>query len=371
MTATVFIDGAEGTTGLEIRERLQGRDEFELIVLDEAWRKDEAARRDAFHAADFAVLCLPDAAARPAVALAEGGQARLIDASRAHRVAEGWTYGFPELVGREAVAGASRISNPGCYPTGFLALVAPLVRAGLLPADWPYTVHAVSGYSGGGKALIARLAGDSDIAWRGYGLALGHKHVPEMQKWAGLIHAPLFSPAVIPAHRGMAVEVPVPLAALPHASSPEAMLAELTEFYADAPVVTVAEGTPEDGEILLRASAEPNDAMTLHVFAGSEGIRLVALLDNLGKGASGAAMQSLNLMAGLEETAGLRLYNSSPSMSWGGGNRRKPIDGGVPPRQRRLAPPPLHHPLRGRSPSPFGCAKWGGTKLNPPPRSSP
>ena len=307
MTATVFIDGAEGTTGLEIRERLEGRTEFDLIVLDEARRKDEAARREAFHAADFAVLCLPDDAARQAVALAERSKVRLIDASSAHRVAAGWTYGFPELVGREAVASAERVSNPGCYPTGFLALVAPLVRAGLLAADWPYTVHAVSGYSGGGKALIARFEADRDIAWRGYGLSLGHKHVPEMQKWAGLAHAPLFAPAVVPAHRGMAVEVPVPLAALPHASSPEAMLAELAECYAGSRIVRVAADTPADGEILLRASAEPSDAMSLHVFAGAEGIRLVALLDNLGKGASGAAVQSLNLMAGLDETAGLRL----------------------------------------------------------------
>ena len=307
MTATVFVDGAEGTTGLEIRERLQGRAEFELIVLDEAKRKDETARRDAFHAADFAVLCLPDAAARDAVALAQGSKARLIDASSAHRVAEGWTYGFPELVGRDAVARADRVSNPGCYPTGFLALVAPLIRVGLLPADWPYTVHAVSGYSGGGKGLIARFEADREIAWRGYGLGQGHKHVPEMQKWAGLAHAPLFSPAVVPTHRGMAVEVPVPLAALPHASSPEAMLAELAEFYAGSRIVLVVADAPSDGEILLRASAEPSDAMTLHVLAGGEGIRLIALLDNLGKGASGAAVQSLNLMAGLQETAGLRL----------------------------------------------------------------
>ena len=310
MTATLFVDGASGTTGLEIRERLRGRAEFTVIVLDDAKRKDDAARREAFHAADFAVLCLPDDAAREAVALATGSKARLIDASSAHRVAAGWAYGFPELVGREAVASADRVSNPGCYPTGFLALVAPLVRAGLLASDWPYVVHAVSGYSGGGKSLIARFEGAEnsegrDIAWRGYGLAQGHKHVAEMQAHARLVHAPLFAPAVIPAHRGMAVEVPVPLAALPHASSPEAMRAELAEFYADAPVVTVADATPE--ELLLRASAAPGDRLMLHVFAGAEGVRLVALLDNLGKGASGAAVQSLNLMAGLPETAGLRL----------------------------------------------------------------
>jgi N-acetyl-gamma-glutamyl-phosphate reductase len=305
VTATVFIDGAAGTTGLEIVERLEGRDDFALLLLEENKRKDEAARREAFHAADFAVLCLPDDAAREAVKLAEASKARLIDASSAHRVAPGWTYGFPELVGREVVAGAARVSNPGCYPTGFLALVAPLVRAGLLAADWPYTVHAVSGYSGGGKSLIGRFEADRDIAWRGYGLGLGHKHVPEMQTHAGLAHAPLFAPAVIPAHRGMAVEVPVPLAALPHAASPEAMRAELAEFYADAAVVTVSDEIGD--ELLLRPSDEPTDRLTLQVFAGAEGVRLVALLDNLGKGASGAAVQSLNLRAGLPDTAGLRL----------------------------------------------------------------
>ncbi len=307
MTASVFVDGAAGTTGLELVERLAGRSDFALLVLDEAQRKSKAARREAFHAADFAVLCLPDDAAREAVALAEGSKVRIIDASSAHRVADGWTYGFPELVGRVAVASANRVSNPGCYPTGFLALVAPLVRAGLLPADWPYTVHAVSGYSGGGKAMIARFEGahDSegrDIAWRGYGLGGGHKHVAEMQKWAGLTNAPLFAPAVIPAHRGMMVEVPLPAVMGADADS---LRTALVEFFAGSPVVRVADEAPADGELLLRAAAGPSDALTLHVFGGSEGIRLIALLDNLGKGASGAAVQSLNLMAGLQETAGL------------------------------------------------------------------
>ena len=305
MTATVFIDGAAGTTGLEIVERLEGRSDFALLVLDEAQRKSEAARREAFHTADFAVLCLPDDAAREAVTLAEGSKVRIIDASSAHRVAPGWTYGFPELIGREAVANANRVSNPGCYPTGFLALIAPLVRAGLLPAACPYTVNAVSGYSGGGKALIARFEDNRDIAWRGYGLGGGHKHVPEMQKWAGLTHAPLFAPAVIAAFRGMVVEVPLPRAVID--IDAETLRHALVTFFADSPVVRVAHETPADGEIVLRAISEPTDTLTLHVFGGSEGIRLIALLDNLGKGASGAAVQSLNLMAGLDETAGLRL----------------------------------------------------------------
>ena len=312
MTHSVFIDGAAGTTGLEIADRLAGRAEFSLIVLDDAQRKNADARRDALHSADFAVLCLHDDAAREAVAMAEGrpkaSKVRIIDASTAHRVAPGWTYGFPELVGRDAVANAARVANPGCYPTGFLALIAPLVRAGLLPADWAYSCNAVSGYSGGGKALIERFEADTDIAWRGYALSFGHKHVPEMQSFAGLVHAPLFAPAVISAHRGMVVEVPLPLAAMPSAAAPAALRAELERFFAGSPVVRVVDA-PEDGELLLRGSMAPWDGLDLMVLSSADGAqaRLVARLDNLGKGASGAAVQSLNLMAGLPETAGLRL----------------------------------------------------------------
>ena len=307
MTHRVFIDGAAGTTGLEIAERLAGRSEFDLIVLDDARRKDAGARRDALHAADFAVLCLHDDAAREAVAMAEGSRVRIVDASTAHRVSPGWTYGFPEVTGREAVAGASRVANPGCYPTGFIGLLAPLVRAGLLPADWPYTVNAVSGYSGGGKALIERFEEDRDIAFRTYGLALGHKHVPEMQAQAGLVHPPLFAPSVIPAHRGMVVEVPLPLAAMPGAAAPDALREGLKAFYAGSALVRVRDDRPD--ELLLRGSMEPWDGLDLYVFGAGDGAqaRLVAVLDNLGKGASGAAVQSLNLMAGLPETAGLRL----------------------------------------------------------------
>lgn len=307
MAQRVFIDGAAGTTGLEILERLASRPEFELLILDEQARKDAGARRDAYHAADFAVLCLPDDAAKEALALAEGAKVRIIDASSAHRVAAGWTYGFAELSGREAIAAATRVSNPGCYPTGFLGLVAPLVRAGLLPADWPYTVNAVSGYSGGGKALIQRFEDDGDIAFRAYGLALGHKHVAEMQRYAGLAHPPLFAPAVIDAHRGMVVEVPLPLSAMPMAGSPEVLRLALAEFYAGSKIVTVHD-EPAD-ELLLRRSMQPSDRLDLWVFGANDGsqARLVARLDNLGKGASGAAVQNLNLLAGLDETDGLNL----------------------------------------------------------------
>jgi N-acetyl-gamma-glutamyl-phosphate reductase len=307
MTYSVFIDGAVGTTGLEIVERLEARPEFELLLLDDTQRKSAGARRDAYHAADFAVLCLPDDAAREAVALADGANVRIVDASSAHRVADGWSYGFPELIGREGIAAAKLVSNPGCYPTGFLALIAPLVRAGLLPADWPYTVNAVSGYSGGGKALIARFEDDPDIAFRDYGLAMGHKHVPEMQTHAGLTYAPVFAPSVVPAHRGMIVEVPLPIAAMPGAAAPCALRDELAAFYAGSAVVTLADASPD--ELLLRRSTGPNDRLTLHVFGASDGTqaRLVAVLDNVGKGASGAAVQNLNLMASLPETAGLVL----------------------------------------------------------------
>ena len=314
MAYSVFIDGAAGTTGLEIADRLAGRGEFAVIALDDARRKDPAARRDALHAADFAVLCLHDDAAREAVAMAEGSRVRIIDASTAHRVAPGWTYGFPEITGREAVAQANRVANPGCYPTGFLALLAPLVRARLLPANWPYTVNAVSGYSGGGKALIERFASDADhdIAFRAYGLGLGHKHLGEMQAYAGLAHAPVFAPAVVPAFRGMVVEIPVPLTAMTAVTgagmpNPDALRAALAAFYEDSAVVTLRGDTPD--ELLLRQGAAPWDGIDLYVFGASDGsqARLVAVLDNLGKGASGAAVQSLNLMAGLPETTGLSL----------------------------------------------------------------
>lgn len=311
MPHTIFIDGAAGTTGLEILDRLTGRQEFEILVLDEARRKDAAARREALNAADVAILCLPDEAAREAVALIDpASKTRVIDASSAHRTDPAWTYGFPELVGREAVAGADRVSNPGCYPTGFLALVAPLVRAGLLPADWPYTVNAVSGYSGGGKALVERFEqAEPDIAFRTYGLGLAHKHLAEMKAQAGLAHDVIFAPAVVPAYRGMVVEVPLHLGAMPGEVSAGSLREALAEFYAGSPVIAVGgtEHAPE--EIILRCEDAASDAMSLFVFENPGGFhaRLIAVLDNLGKGASGAAIQSLNLMCGLEETTGLRL----------------------------------------------------------------
>jgi len=307
MSVSVFIDGAAGTTGLEIADRLAGRPEFDLVILDDERRKDDAARAEALNDADFVILCLPDDAARDAVAMIRNDTVRVIDASSAHRTAIGWTYGFPEVIGRDAIASARRVSNPGCYPTGFIALLAPLVSAGLLPKDWPYVCHAVSGYSGGGKALIGRFEGDPDIAYRAYGLALGHKHVPEMQRHTGISHAPVFAPAVVPAHRGMLVEVPLHLSMMANAAAADVLLASLAEAYRGSPVVRVREDRPD--ELLLRASMAPIDTLELFVFGARDGgqARLAAVLDNLGKGASGAAVQNLNIMAGLDETAGLRL----------------------------------------------------------------
>ncbi len=312
MTKSIFIDGAAGTTGLEIADRLAGRSEFSLITLDDAKRKDPAAKREALNDADFVILCLPDDAAKEAVAMTMSNSTRIIDASTAHRVDMNWAYGFPEYRKgqHDRIAAARLVSNPGCYPTGFLALVAPLVVAGLIPEDWPYSVNAVSGYSGGGKALIERFESDAgaDIGFRTYGLDLAHKHVPEMQVHAGLGHAPIFAPSVVNAYRGMVVEVPLPLSVMPGSDSPDEMRAALVAHYAGSPVVTVHEQRAPS-ELLIRGHQEPSDRLDLYVLGSPDNtqVRLLAMLDNLGKGASGAAVQNLNIMAGLDETSGLRL----------------------------------------------------------------
>lgn len=313
MTLKVFIDGAVGTTGLEIRDRLSGRADLSLTTLPDALRKDAAARSDALNAADIVVLCLPDDAAREAVALIENPATRVIDASSAHRVDPDWIYGFAEIEPdrRSALATAKRVSNPGCYPTGFLALVRPLIRAGLVPADWPFTINAVSGYSGGGKSMIAAFedpaAPDAtDTAFRTYALGLSHKHLPEMQVHAGISHAPIFAPAVARAYRGMLVETPLLLAAMPRPPRPAEIRDALAEAYAGSALVSIGDANRAGLEIGQRAN---DDRLELFVFADPAGdrVRLVAALDNLGKGAAGAAVQNLNLMAGLGETEGLRL----------------------------------------------------------------
>ncbi len=314
MTTHVFIDGGVGTTGLEIGERLAGRPELSLIVLPEERRKDAAARRAALNEADIVILCLPDDAAREAVGLIDNDRTKVIDASTAHRVADGWTYGFAELEPgqRQRLEQARFVANPGCWPTGFLALARPLVLAGLLPADWPVSVSGASGYSGGGKAMIAEYEGEAGApsAFRGYGLGLAHKHAPEMLRYSGLVHPPLFAPAVADCYRGMIVEIPLQLRAMPGAPSLGDVHAALAAAYAGSPIVSVA---PLAGSKAMAAvtieQVGATDRLELFLFGNEESGQAlaVATLDNLGKGAAGAAVQNLNIMAGLPETAGLRL----------------------------------------------------------------
>ncbi|PVX29184.1 N-acetyl-gamma-glutamyl-phosphate reductase [Sphingomonas pokkalii] len=312
MIAQVFIDGAAGTTGLEIRERLGGRPEIQLVVLDDQDRKDPGKRDEALNSADFVILCLPDDAAREAVAMIRNERTRVIDASTAFRTAPDWTYGFAELEPGQvtAIAEAGRVSNPGCYPTGFLALVRPLIRAGLIPHDFPLSVNAVSGYSGGGRSMIAEFEGAdaerSTTAYRPYGLALAHKHVPEMQKHARIVHPPIFMPSVARTYRGMVVEVPLPLFAFTRKPSVEALENVLRDAYRDSPVVQVL---PADVPTIAIEENAGSDRLAIRVFGNDETrqARLVATLDNLGKGAAGAAVQNLNIMAGLDPTAGLVL----------------------------------------------------------------
>ena len=314
MSTNIFIDGGHGTTGIEIGDRLAGRPELSIITVPEEKRRDAKARRDALNAADIVILCLPDDAAREAVSLIDNDHTRVIDASTAHRVADGWTYGFPELEPghRDVLANSRFVANPGCWPTGFLALVRPLVLAGLLPADWPVTVSGASGYSGGGKAMIADYEGEAGAssAFRPYGLSLAHKHIPEMTRYSGLAHPPIFAPAVANAYRGMIVEVPLQLRAMPGTPSVADVHAALAAAYAGSPIVSVA--STEDSAAMTGVALEhvgATDRLALFVFGNEQSgqARLVAALDNLGKGAAGAAVQNLNILAGLPEIAGLRL----------------------------------------------------------------
>ncbi len=315
MTVKVFIDGEAGTTGLQIRERLQARPEIELLTIAPERRKDASARAERLNAADAVILCLPDDAARDAVRLIETASVKVIDASTAHRTASGWTYGFPELCAgqRQAVAEATRVSNPGCWPTGFLALVRPLIEAGLLGRDQPVSVHGVSGYSGGGRAMIAEFEdeaapGYDPVPFRLYGLTLDHKHVDEMRVHAGLEHPPLFQPAVGRFAQGMIVETPLQLWSMSGAPSAEAVHEVLADRYAGEPFVEVVPlEAAREIKTLGPEGLNGSNRLKLHVFANAARgqVRLVALLDNLGKGASGAAVQNLNLMFGLDERAGL------------------------------------------------------------------
>ena len=315
MTTRVFIDGAAGTTGLEIRERLSNRRDLALATLDDARRKDASARSAALNNAGIVILCLPDDAARQAVSMIENPEVRVIDASTAHRTAPGWVYGIPEMdkTQRAAIASAMRLSNPGCWPQGLILLLRPLIGAGLVPAGWPVTYHGVSGYSGGGRSMIAEFEDKSAPNYarevvRAYALSLEHKHVEEMRMHSGLQHRPLFAPAVGRFYRGMLAEIPLQLWALPGSPKLSTLYEVLCDAYRGEKLVEVASLAESAAKKTLDAEElKDTNRIKLYVF-GNEArgeARLAAVYDNLGKGAAGAAVQNLNIMMGASETGSL------------------------------------------------------------------
>lgn len=304
----VFIDGKEGTTGLQIFDRLGKRRDVRVIALPEEKRKDVAARREAINGADVVFLCLPDGAAKESVSLVESDKVKVIDASTAHRTAAGWAYGFPELSAehRRAIASSRFIANPGCYASGFIALVYPLVKRGIAAADYPFVCHAVSGYSGAGKKGIAQYEGaDRDVSLetpRLYGLTLSHKHLPEMIAQCGLSRRPVFNPYICDYYSGMSVTVPLFAGLLEKRVTPADVRALFSEHYAGAKFVKVGE---EPSGYIAANPFDGTNQMEILVNGNDEQILLTARFDNLGKGASGAAVQNMNIALGLDESTGL------------------------------------------------------------------
>ena len=308
--AKVYIDGQSGTTGLQIFDRIGARDDLELLRIDEDKRHDIDERRKFINAADIVFLCLPDDAAREAVSLAENPHTRIIDASTAHRTAEGWTYGFPELSAaqREAIASSTRIANPGCHATGFISATAPLVQAGMVPASYPLTCFSLTGYSGGGKQMIASYEAEGrPVALDApglYGLGQAHKHLPEMQKVCGLDEAPVFVPVVDDYYKGMATTIMLHNALLPGAPTMAEIHQCLSAHYAGQRFVSVLP-LGENGGLLYANELAGTNELHLVVCGNDERTTVTALFDNLGKGASGAAVQNMNIALGLDEAAGL------------------------------------------------------------------
>ena len=310
MRPKVYIDGREGTTGLQICERLENRGDIDLLTIDGEKRKDPAERKKRMDAADVVFLCLPDAAAREAVELIGNPDTRVIDASTAHRTAEGWVYGYPELSAqqRAAIAGAGRVANPGCHATGFISSVAPMVRLGILPPDYPLAVTSLTGYSGGGKKLIAEYEDPErdprHKSHRIYGLDLRHKHLPEMVQVCGLTRTPAFSPVLGDFYRGMATTVLLHRDLLAKDVSGQELRDALAAYYEGARFVSVAPYGGDEPVLYASSLAGTND-LKLEVTGNDRQIAVTALFDNLGKGASGAAVQNMNLMLGFDEAAGL------------------------------------------------------------------
>lgn len=306
----VFIDGKEGTTGLQIYERLGKRDDIDLITLPEELRKDVNARRECLNSADICFLCLPDAAAIEAAGLITNPKTRIIDASTAHRTNPGWVYGLPELSKkrREEISGANRVANPGCYATGFISLVAPLIKAGIVPADYPFVAHAVSGYSGAGKKAIAQYESeDRDIALsspREYALTLSHKHLPEMVRECGLTYKPVFNPYICDYYCGMCVTVPLFSRLMAKKYSVNDVLEFFAEYYVRQNFIKVVKSDEIPAFLPANELAGTND-LKIYVTGNGEQILLASVFDNLGKGASGAAVQNMNIMCGLDERTSL------------------------------------------------------------------
>lgn len=315
MKKKVFIDGSEGTTGLRIYERFAGREDIELLPIDSGLRKDVNERKRLINQSDITFLCLPDAAARESVSLLENEHVKIIDTSTAHRTEAGWAYGFPELSRehREAVRTGSRIAVPGCYASGFISLVYPLVAGGILPKDYPVSSFALSGYSGAGKKTIAVYEGkdrpEALDSGREYALTQQHKHLKEMQKITGLTRTPLFSPIIDDYYSGMVVSVPLYADMLNGTQTPEKLLSYYAEYYRDEAFIRVSEPTDEiaAGGFLAGNELSGWDGLKIYVTGNEDRIVLSAQFDNLGKGASGAAVQCMNLMLGCEETKGLNL----------------------------------------------------------------
>lgn len=312
MVVTVFIDGEAGTTGLEIRTQLAPRSDVALLQIPEEFRKDPKWRKEALNTAEIVLLCLPDLAARESVALLENPTTRIIDASTAHRLAPGWVYGFPEMTPSQAhsIAQAQRVANPGCYPQGVIALIRPLIEAGILDSDNQITVHGVSGYSGGGRSMIEAYLHEKEhaVPFLPYNLSFSHKHLPEMRSYGGLARDPLFLPAVLNCFRGMSILIPLFLNQFKKKCSAEEIWTLFQERYSAGSFVSVAPLDRQDRIAALSPTAlNHTNQMRLYVFGDleKEQLLLAAVYDNLGKGASGSAIQCLNLMLGKDPKTGL------------------------------------------------------------------